>query len=62
MQVKIEINQKATVDKGCSVLLAHTRGLVRERWFGAGVYFFKLKKFFTFDKNVSPFNCSFSIS
>jgi hypothetical protein len=25
MQVKIEISEKATVDRACSVLLAHTR-------------------------------------
>ena len=25
MQVKIEISEKATVDKGCSVLPAHTK-------------------------------------
>ena len=31
MQVKIEISEKATVDGACSVLLARTRGLVRER-------------------------------
>ena len=32
MQVKTEINKKATVDGACSLLLAHTRVLVRERY------------------------------